>query len=32
MVELDDLKSVLLLTYLKDPMLKKVAEITMINA
>ena len=32
MVELDDLKSVLLLTYLKDPMLKKLAEITMINA
>ncbi len=32
MVELDDLKSVLLLTYLKDPMLKKLAEITMVNA
>ncbi len=32
MVELDDLKSVLLLTYLKDAMLKKVAEITQTTA
>jgi CRP-like cAMP-binding protein len=31
MIELDDLKSVLLLTYLNDAMLKKVAEITLIK-